>query len=162
MTKATEDPREIERKFLVAQSSWRSAVRDQRTLRQGYLNLDPERTVRIRLDGQGACLTVKGRAVGMVRPEYEYDIPRGDAEAMLSSLCEGEPIEKTRFIVPHGEHQWEIDVFQGANQGLVIAEVELAHPDESIEHPPWLGVEVTGETRYFNSQLAQRPYQTWD
>ena len=162
MTKATENRREIERKFLVAQSSWRSAISDQRTFRQGYLNLDPDRTVRIRLDDQGARLTVKGRAVGMVRPEYEYEIPRRDAEAMLATLCEGEPITKTRFIVPHGQHRWEIDVFQGANEGLVIAEVELEHPNESIEHPPWLGVEVTDDTRYFNSQLAQRPYQTWD
>ncbi len=157
-----DDNQEIERKFLLQANSWRAMARDRSAIRQGYLNLDPERTVRVRLRDERAVLTIKGRGEGLVRPEFEYAIPRAEAEAMLETLCMGEPVEKTRYLVDVGEHLWEIDVFEGANAGLVLAEVELSTADEHVTLPSWVGEEVSGDERYYNSQLAQCPFGQWE
>jgi adenylate cyclase len=148
---------EIERKFRV-RPGWQPTGSGTR-LEQGYLCLEPARTVRVRrADGQ-AWLTIKGRSVGARRAEFEYPIPVADAEAMLA-LCAAR-IEKTRYRLPHGRHVFEVDVFAGRNAGLILAEVELGHEDERFERPDWLGTEVTADPRYFNSALATHPYSDW-
>lgn len=151
---------EIERKFLVTGDGWRERRRGIR-YRQGYLSLTPERTVRVRRAGTKAFLTIKGTAAGAVRPEYEYRIPLSDAMEMLDELCEKPLIEKIRYRVPVGSHVWEVDVFGGDNEGLVVAEVELSRPDERIDIPVWAGREVTGDPRYYNANLVRRPFTTW-
>jgi adenylate cyclase len=152
---------EIERKFLVASDEWRQQAEPGVRYRQGYLSAQPRATVRVRVAGERAFLTVKGEAAGLVRPEFEYAIPLPDAEAMLAGLCGGPLVEKTRYRVPHSGHIWEVDVFEGDNAGLVVAELELTHPDEPFARPPWLGREVTGDARYLNARLARYPYRTW-
>jgi len=150
---------EIERKFLVVGDGWRgagSAVR----ITQGYLCVDPDRTVRVRVAGDGGSLTVKGRPRGLVRPEFEYAVPVAEAEEMLA-LCGGFLVEKTRTRVPLGDVTWEVDEFAGDNAGLVVAECELARVDQEIARPDWLGEEVTGDPRYGNSNLAREPFRTW-
>lgn len=148
---------EIERKFLVS-AAWRPSGPG-RALRQGYLSLDPARTVRVRRAGDAAWLTIKGLGDGPSRPEFEYPIPLADAEALLA-LTLGQ-VCKTRYLERCGDHVFEVDVFEGANVGLIIAEVELAAADEAIARPPWLGAEVTADPRYFNSALAAHPFSTW-
>lgn len=150
---------EIERKFLLCSDAWREGHVGL-AIAQGYLSTDPDRTVRIRIAGQQAFITVKSRPIGISRAEFEYEIPLSDARAMLS-LCLPSTIEKTRYRVPYGAHLWEIDEFHGANQGLIVAEVELQNSDEKIERPPWIGMEVSEDRRYSNSQLAQMPYRDW-
>lgn len=152
--------REIERKFLVATDAWRAGVVAADTLRQGYLCADPERTVRIRLAGEKAWLTVKGRAHGSSRAEFEYRIPITDVQELLQ-MCLSPLVEKTRHRVPFGGRTWEVDVFAGANRGLVLAEVELDAADAAVALPPWLGKEVTDDHRYANANLAARPFTTW-
>ena len=152
--------REIERKFLVADSSWKGGATG--TLyRQGYLSDVKERTVRVRIAGDRGFLTVKGKSRGLTRAEFEYAIPAEDAAAMLDGLCEKPLIEKTRYRVPFGAHTWEVDEFHGANAGLVVAEVELASADEEPALPPWVGREVSRDARYFNANLVKRPFTTW-
>ena len=153
---------EIERKFLVVSDDWRDGVRSEITMAQGYLSTTAEHTVRIRLRDDRALLTIKGRPKGLVRREFEYEIPRDDARIMLDELCVGAAIEKTRFEVPYGDHLWEVDVFDGRNKGLVVAEVELRRPDEEVDLPPWIGDEVTGQPRYYNARLVERPFDGWD
>jgi adenylate cyclase len=149
---------EIERKFLVSGDDWRT---DQGVLiRQGYLNRDKERTVRVRIAGAGAFLTVKGINLGATRSEFEYEIPPGDAEQLLQ-ICDGPIIDKTRHLVVYAGMTWEIDVFHGANEGLVLAEIELDSALQTFTKPAWLGPEVTTDFRYFNSNLAVRPYSSW-
>ena len=152
---------EIERKFLVDKDSdaWR---RDGEIFRQGYLSTHKGRTVRIRVRGERGFITVKGLAEGLRRVEFEYEIPKAEATAMLERLCEQPIIEKTRYHVPYGAHLWEVDAFHGANAGLVVAEIELGQPEEEFEKPSWLGAEVTGQARYFNSRLVKEPYSTWE
>lgn len=150
---------EIERKFLVAGDAWRDGSPGIR-MAQGYLTLDPDRTVRVRLAGGNAWLTVKGRTRGVTRAEFEYPIPPEDAREMLG-MCLPSVIDKTRHRIPSGRHVWEIDVFHGANEGLVLAEVELADEDEAIQPPPWIGAEVSGDVRYYNASLAGSPYAEW-
>ena len=150
---------EIERKFLVADDSWRDGTAGVR-IAQGYLSQDPDRTVRVRLAGERAWLTIKGRTEGITRAEFEYAIPADDAQALLG-LCLPSVIDKTRHEVSFGGHLWEIDVFHGDNEGLVIAEVELADESISPELPPWVGAEVSLDARYFNSCLAAQPYARW-
>lgn len=150
---------EIERKFLIASDAWRCAGDGER-FQQGYLSVDPERTVRIRLAGERARLTIKGRTVGATRPEFEYDIPVEDARQLLS-LCIPPLIEKTRYRLRSGRHTWEIDEFHGCNAGLVVAEVELESEDEEVVLPDWVGAEVTEQPAYYNACLTQRPYSTW-
>lgn len=151
---------EIERKFLVEGDGWRreSTVS---IFRQGYLSTVKERTVRVREVDDTAFVTIKGITVGATRLEFEYAIPVGDARELLDELCERPLIEKTRHVVEHGNHTWEIDEFTGANQGLIVAEVELDEAEETIDLPPWIGAEVTDDPRYFNSNLIAHPYRTW-
>ncbi len=153
---------EIERKFLVADDRWRDDVRSSRRIAQGYISTEPERTVRVRLTEQTGLLTIKGRAEQLVRAEYEYEIPADEARQLLDDFCSPHPIEKVRHEVDVGDHLWELDVFEGANEGLVLAEVELQSPDESFEPPPWIGNEVTGEVRYYNSRLVDNPVAQWE
>lgn len=149
---------EIERKFLVVGRSWRS---DRGTLlRQGYLNRDPQRTVRIRVSDDSAWITVKGLTTGASRSEFEYSIPVADAEALLA-LCERPLLEKTRYRIQHSGLWWDLDEFHGDNAGLIIAEVELTHENDAVDLPPWVGTEVTNDPRYFNSNLAVHPYRHW-
>lgn len=147
---------EIERKFKVRSEVFRKMASSSIDIRQGYLSRDPMRTVRIRLRcGASGCqgyITVKGITAGAVREEYEYEIPAADAERMLS-LCEGRMLSKTRWIVPYGDHIWEVDEFHGDLSPLIVAEVELSSPDEEITLPPFAGEEVTGDARYYNSAL---------
>ena len=151
-------PVEIERKFLVADLSWKNESGS--TLRQGYLSRDPVRIVRVRLADNAAWLTIKGISSGSTRAEFEYPIPRIDAAAMLA-LCDGPLLEKTRYRVEHRGHWWDIDELHGDNEGLIIAEVELQSETEHVELPPWIGREVTSDPRYFNSSLTANPYRGW-
>jgi adenylate cyclase len=158
-------PYEIERKFLVHEDLWRAAaagpnVRRER-FRQGYISLEPGRTVRVRAAGARAWLTLKGERTGLTRYEFEYAVPAADAEAMLEVLCQPPLIEKTRHFVEHAGHTWEVDVFEGENAGLIVAEIELSRADEAFETPAWVAQEVTDEDRYANSRLSQLPYSRW-
>ena len=157
---------EIERKFLVLDDSWRSTADAGRHLRQAYLSRVTgdgavRSSIRVRTDGEHAYLNIKSATLGIRRQEYEYPVPVGDAEAMLADLCVGAVVEKTRYHVTVGAHVWEIDVFTGANAGLVVAEIELDDEMEAFEHPAWLGAEVSADTRYYNVCLAERPYSSW-
>jgi len=146
--------KEIERKFLVKDSGYKMLSSESIRIVQGYLCRRPESTVRVRIKGDCGFLTVKSRTVGMTRDEWEYPIPESDARQMLAACCEGTVIDKTRHIVHFGDHVWEVDEFHGTHSGLVTAEVEL--PSESTvlgELPPFVGEEVTGDVRYYNSNL---------
>jgi adenylate cyclase len=152
---------EIEHKFLLRDDRWRSQVERSTRMRQGYLTSDARCSVRVRIaDGQG-FLNLKSGALGIQRSEYEYPIPLAEAEEILDILCEKPLLEKTRHFLWFGEHLWEIDEFEGDNAGLIVAEVELSQSDEPFARPDWLGEEVSHDIRYYNSQLARRPYQTW-
>jgi adenylate cyclase len=151
--------REIERKFLVTGDAWKMPGQGV-LIRQGYLNSDPERVVRVRTMGGSAALTVKGPSVGATRAEFEYGIPLADAHELLG-LCEQPLIEKTRYTVAVGSLVWEIDEFHGANQGLTVAECELESEDQDVPKPDWVGDEVTGDPRYFNSSLVAEPFLAW-
>jgi CYTH domain-containing protein len=152
-------PLEIERKFLLKNDTWREGATGT-DYKQGYLSVDPQRSVRVRLSGQQGWLTVKGASEGIARLEFDYPIPRADAEALLD-LCLPTVIEKTRYIIKLGKHRWEIDEFHGANEGLLMAEIELNHADEAFEQPEWLGEEVTHDPRYYNATLSNNPYCRW-
>lgn len=149
---------EIERKFLVS-PDWPRPERGTRMV-QGYLASSGGLTVRVRKTDDHAYLTLKGPARGLSRAEFEYEIPTDDADALLA-LGGGSVVEKTRYLVPAGPHTFEVDVFEGANQGLVVAEIELSSEDESFERPSWLRAEVSDDPRYRNSALVERPYSTW-
>jgi len=150
---------EIERKFLPRNESWREAVGRSLPMVQGYLG--GERcSVRVRIEGPRAFLNVKSRERGMRRSEYEFELPVDEARAMLDEFCV-ERVEKLRHEVTCGSHVFEIDEFLGANAGLVVAELELAHEDEAFERPGWLGREVTDESRYYNVALPREPYSHW-
>ena len=151
---------EIERKFLVTNDTWRRNATGTH-YRQGFLSTEPERTVRVRIAGDRGTLTIKGKTIGATRPEFEYDIPREDAKQLLDTLCQRPLIEKVRHVLREGAHTWEVDVFEGDNTGLVVAEIELQREDEPFERPPWLGEEVTDDPRYFNASLVQNPYSRW-
>ena len=151
---------EIERKFLVRGEDWR-AHGSGIPYRQGYLSTVPERTVRVRLIRDKGYLTIKGIAVGATRAEYEYEIPAGEASEMLDNLCERPLIEKMRYRVEHQGLTWEIDVFDGDNTGLIIAEVELEEEHQAIMLPDWVGEEVTGDPRYYNANLIADPFTGW-
>jgi adenylate cyclase len=151
---------EIERKFLVSGEAWRETAEGTR-YRQGFLSTEPERTVRVRVAGPRGSITVKGKNLGARRAEFEYEIPVADAERMLDTLCKRPLIEKVRYVLAVGAHTWEIDVFEGDNAGLVVAEIELRREDEAFERPEWIGDEVTDDPRYFNSNLVANPYRAW-
>jgi adenylate cyclase len=152
---------EIERKFLVVNDGWRGAVQRRARYRQGYLASGPASSVRIRTSEDGAWLNIKGATLGVRRSEYEYPIPLTDADEMLDELCDGALIEKTRYFVEHQGKIWEIDVFDGANDGLVVAEIELDSEDEAFARPDWLGEEVSHDRRYYNVSLVNHPYSSW-
>ena len=149
---------EIERKFLVKGTPELTAGE---LCIQGYLMLDPARTVRIRLIGSKGFITVKGASKGLSRAEFEYEIPAVDAQEMLDTLCIDSIVEKTRHKVPYGGLMWEIDVFHGKNEGLVMAEVELESENQPVLIPDWVGDEVSDKKQYFNAWLAKYPYSTW-
>ncbi len=151
---------EIERKFLVVGSAWREHAQGE-VMCQGYIPTQDARTVRVRRVGDRAYLTLKGPAVGLVRPEFEYPIPVDDAQTILDTLCQPPLVEKTRYRLPKGDIMWEIDEFWGDNEGLIMAEVELTHADQVVDLPDWIGQEVSGDDRYYNSYLAQNPFKTW-
>lgn len=151
---------EIERKFLVAGEQWRHGALGI-PYAQGYLSRGTGRTVRVRLAGSDAFLTIKGPVTGISRAEFEYPIPQQDAREMLP-LCDGPIVQKIRFKIPHEGHVWEVDEFEGENAGLILAEVELQSADEAVALPPWIGEEVTGDARYYNSNLAVNPFRQWD
>ena len=152
---------EIERKFLVTGDFSRHVISAQRIV-QGYICSQPGRTVRVRIRGEEGFLTIKGASdeKGLSRYEFEQKIPLADAEELLK-LCEPGAIDKMRNLVPAGKHTWEIDVFHGENEGLILAEIELASEDEPFERPDWIGQEVSGDRRYYNSMLTKHPYKQW-
>ncbi len=154
-------PLEIERKFLVIGDVWRSHATGT-IYRQGYLPTQGLTTVRVRIAGDDGFLTIKGATQGITRLEFEYPIPRQDAEDMLATLCDRPLIEKIRYVVHEHGLRWEIDEFQGDNQGLILAEVELTDEMQEIQAPDWLGQEVSDDARYFNANLAKHPFTQWN
>ena len=152
--------KEIERKFIVDTNIWRPADPGVRIL-QGYLPSSTKTIVRVRISGDNAWLTIKGENRGMVRPEFEYPIPLADAMQMLEELCVRPFIEKTRHLLRFSGADWTVDVFEGENAGLVVAEIELARENQRVTLPPWAGAEVTDDPRYYNSSLTAHPYCRW-
>ncbi len=152
---------EIERKFLV-RGEFKSYAIKQTRITQGYLSSVPERTVRVRIKGDKGYITIKGMGndSGASRYEWEKEIPISEVEELLK-ICEPGVIDKTRFLIKNGEHTFEVDEFYGDNQGLVVAEIELGSEDELFTKPEWLGEEVTGDVRYFNSMLMKNPFNKW-
>lgn len=152
---------EIEKKFLVKGDFKQHSVKAAR-ITQGYLSSVPERTVRVRIKGDKGFITIKGigNASGASRYEWEKEIPVAEVEQMLA-ICEPGVIDKTRYHITSGEHLFEVDEFYGENEGLVLAEVELSSENESFDKPDWLGAEVTGDVRYYNSMLMKNPYKRW-
>lgn len=153
--------REIERKFLVTGDAWRSAVVQRRRFEQGYLAITRDCAVRVRLDGDRASLNIKNATLDIERQEYEYSIPPADAREILDTLCVGRSLSKVRHWVDHDGNTWEVDIFEGANQGLILAEIEIDDRDQRFTIPDWVGREVSGDERYLNSYLAVTPYTSW-
>jgi len=151
---------EIERKFLVTGTGWKSG-RQGRRLRQAYLASDEQRQIRVRTAGDQAWLTIKGRPEGATRLEFEYCIPLAHAERLLEELCRQPVIDKTRYEVLLEGHTWEIDEYHGANAGLVVAEIELGAENERFARPEWVGKEVTYDPRFANASLVSRPFRDW-
>ena len=152
--------KEIERKFLVKTAAWKPQGPGVR-FKQGYLNTQKERVVRVRIEGDRAKLTIKGVTTGVTRSEFEYVIPVEDASILLDNLCEKPLIDKHRHAEMHGGKTWEIDVFHGDNEGLVVAEIELGSESEAFTRPDWAGEEVSSDPRYFNSNLLKNPFRNW-
>lgn len=155
---------EIERKFLVLDSSWQEQSSQSRYLRQGYLTRIEQggnSSIRVRISDTEAWLNIKSSTLGISRLEYEYGIPLEDAREMLDLLVQGPVLEKTRHLIPFEGHTWELDVFHGENQGLVVAEIELTHEDETFAKPAWLGREVSADPRYYNVNLITHPWSEW-
>ena len=152
---------EIERKFLVLNEDWRAIVESDMQIVQAYLATNEFSSTRIRIQDDKANINIKSATLGITRTEFEYAIPVVDAQLMIDELCVKPVIEKTRYIVKHMQYTWEIDVFSGDNEGLIVAEVELSSPDEVFEKPSWLGEEVSNDTRYYNVCLVKNPYKTW-
>ena len=152
---------EIERKYLVINEKWKDHVISEAVIKQGYLATTSKAGIRVRVDGEQANLNVKGKTVGISRLEYEYPIPLEEARELLDNLVSGAVIDKVRYKVRCGDHVWDLDLFMGANQGLVMAEVELSREDEPFEMPEWAGEEVSGDTRYYNASLVSHPFCDW-
>lgn len=150
---------EIERKFLV--TALPADLAPGVDICQGYIVNTPDRVVRVRIKGEKGFLTIKGSPVALARPEFEYDIPMSDARQMLDRFCDGKIIEKCRHTCFYQGMTWVIDRFSGANQGLVVAEIELSSPEQPFPVPPWAGPEVTEDPRYLNARLVSYPYTTW-
>ncbi len=154
-------PIEIERKFLLASEGWRKKADQGTVFRQGYLNAQKERTVRVRVAGTKGLITIKGVTVRNSRAEFEYEIPLNDAKELLL-LCEKPLIEKRRYLVIENGMTWEVDVFEGENEGLVLAEVELEFEEQEVVLPSWVGEEVSGDARYYNANLVGMPFNRWE
>ena len=153
---------EIERKFLVQKDKWLSVSKPPGILYiQGYLSIDEAKVIRVRVAGEQGFLTIKGKSETFSHPEYEYSIPVDDARELINRFTTTQ-VEKVRIRIPAGKHVWEVDEFRGENKGLLMAEIELEHPDEVFEKPEWVGEEVTGDKRYYNSYLARYPYKGWE
>lgn len=153
-------PKEIERKFLVL-DGWQKDCFEAKHCLQGFIYISKEKTIRVRVLQDKGYLTVKGATEGMTRLEYDYEIPLEDAKEMLTTLCIKPLIEKQRYYCKHKGHLWEVDVFMGANEGLVLAEIELKDPEEVFDKPSWVGQEVTDDPRYYNASLVSLPYNKW-
>jgi adenylate cyclase len=154
-------PQEIERKFLLASDAWRSLVTRRRLMSQGYIATTGRVSVRVRVSDGEAWLNIKRGGLEPVRDEYEYSIPLDDARALLESAPEQPIVEKTRHWVPYAGVEWEIDEFHGQNEGLIVAEIELTDVQQRFARPPWLGKEVTEQSRYYNVSLVRHPYAQW-
>ncbi len=152
---------EIERKFLVVNDAWRAYVKKYVRQIQGYFTTNKSCSIRVRVSGDHASLNIKSATLGITRTEYDYPLPLQDAMEMLDHLCNKPLIEKTRYYVEHGGHIWEIDVFEGDNAGLIVAEVELNSTDETIDLPEWAGLDVSDDPRYYNVCLVTHPYKDW-
>ncbi|WP_314000848.1 CYTH domain-containing protein [uncultured Paenibacillus sp.] len=152
--------KEIERKFLVKNLAFKDYA-EGILYRQGYIANSADKVVRVRIAGDKGYLTIKTKNIGLTRSEFEYEIPVKDADELLRSVCEKPIIEKYRYTYSYEGHTWEIDEFLGANEGLVIAEVELQTEDEAVSKPDWIGEEVSGDSKYYNSNLIKHPYQNW-
>lgn len=154
-------PQEIERKFLVSDDSWRRDVIRSIRMRQGYLSDGMASSVRVRLEDSRAFINIKSSRDGIHRREFEYAIPVDEAAELLDEIALRPLIEKTRHELRVGTHLWEVDVFEGDNAGLIVAEIELGHAEEAFERPSWLGAEVSGDLRYYNVSLRKKPYKNW-
>lgn len=150
---------EIERKFLIDKKRWKPKDKGHKIV-QGYLSADPERVVRVRISDDKAFITIKGKPTGIVRTELEYEIPKNEAEVLMK-MCLNSVVEKIRYKEQIGDLIWEIDIFEGKNKGLILAEVELESENQSIDLPDWATHEVSGETRYFNLWLSINPFINW-
>ena len=153
--------KEIERKFLLSGDAWRDLATKSSELRQGYIAASERTSVRVRIAGRDAWLNIKCGGLEAVRDEYEYPLPLADALELLASAASGPVIAKTRYWVPYRGFEWEIDEFHGANEGLVVAELELDDEKRSFPVPPWIGAEVTHLERYYNVKLVRHPYAQW-
>ncbi|MDR9455845.1 MAG: CYTH domain-containing protein [Salegentibacter sp.] len=153
---------EIERKFLVKSGEYKKEAYEKIRIKQGFLSTDPERTVRLRITNETAFLTIKGKSKenGLSRFEWEKEIDKNEAEELFK-LCKPGIIDKTRYLVKIGDFTYEVDEFYGENQGLVVAEIELNNEKDSFQKPIWLGEEITGDIKYYNSQLSEHPYKNW-
>ena len=152
---------EIERKFLAKNEDWKRLIVEKHTIQQGYLNTNKSCNVRVRIMNNLAFITIKGKRVNTARPEFEYEIPLNDAESILK-LSKTSIIKKTRYTVNHKGQIWEIDQFEGDNQGLVIAEIELKQKDEAISLPNWIGIEISNDERFYNLSLSINPFKNWN
>ncbi len=152
--------KEIERKFLVDLNKI-GALEGGVTIKQGYISTSDKSVVRLRLIGQKAYLTLKGENQGISRSEFEYEIPVEDAHKIISELCSEGVVEKTRYLIQHANHTWEVDIFHGDNDGLIVAEIELRSEDEYFEKPSWVTAEVSDDAKYYNSSLLDNPFSNW-
>ena len=151
---------EIERKYLITSDKWREGAQSS-YYRQGYIFAEKKGVVRVRTIDQKGFITIKSAPVGLMRQEYEYEIPLADANVMLENMCENHIVEKLRYKIEYGDHVWEIDEFKGPNQGLLLAEIELSDENETFKRPPWIGDEVSLDPKYHNSNLSKRPFEKW-
>lgn len=152
---------EIEHKFLIKNQQWKQNVHKSTEYKQGYMVSDKNKSVRIRISDNKAWLNIKSATIGTSRKEFEYEIPLEEGTEILYTLCERPLIEKIRHLVTYKQHIWEIDVFSGDNESLIVAEVELNSIDEHFDKPSWLGQEVTHDIRYYNNSLCKNPYKNW-
>ena len=152
--------KEIERKYLIDLHKI-GPLEGGSVIKQGYITTSDKTVVRVRIADNLAYLTLKGENKGVTRLEFEYEIPIGDAEQIITELCNGPVVEKTRYLVTHSEHTWEVDIFHGDNKGLEVAEIELGSETEKFDVPDWVSIEVSGDVKYYNSNLLQNPFSSW-
>lgn len=152
---------EIERKFLLKNDNWKLLVSKSIEIKQGYLNSNSNRTVRVRITNEKAYLTIKSKSENISRAEFEYEIPKSEALELID-LCEKPIISKTRNIVNNNNHTWEIDEFDGDNKGLILAEIELESENQQFLKPDWIGKEVSSDNKYYNSNLIKNPFKNWE